>query len=98
MQVIGFYLAFAQYFVTLYRGGSRQAVRNKVIWFSDAVLFVVEWRQNMVFLTRAWVQGRGIMGRNEGYVRTGIKRGCHLGLRTNRVLFVSFGLIFVFFV
>ena len=26
MQAISFYLAFAQYFVTLYRGGSRQAV------------------------------------------------------------------------
>ena len=29
------------------RVGSRQAVPNKLIWFSDAVLlFVVEWRQN----------------------------------------------------
>ena len=26
VQAISFYLAFAQYFVTLYRGGSRQAV------------------------------------------------------------------------
>ena len=52
MQAISFYLAFAQYFVTLCRGGSRQAVPNKLIWFSDAVLlFVVEWRQNIVFLT-----------------------------------------------
>ena len=38
--------------------------------------------------TRAWVPGRGIMGRNVGYIRRGITRGCHLGLRTNRVLFV----------
>ena len=39
-------------FVTLYRGGSRQAFPNKLIWFSDAVLlFAVEWRQNMLFLT-----------------------------------------------
>ena len=29
------------------RVGSRQAVPNKLIWFSDALLlFVVEWRQN----------------------------------------------------
>ena len=32
------------------RVGSRQAVPNKLIWFSDAVwLFVVEWRQNEPF-------------------------------------------------
>ena len=32
------------------RAGSRQAVPNKLIWFSDAVLlFVVEWRQNLNF-------------------------------------------------
>ena len=36
------------------------------------------------------------MGRNVGVIRRGIKRGCHLGLRTNRVLFVSFCLIFPF--
>ena len=47
--------------------------------------------------TRAWVPGRGIMGRNVGYIRTGIIRGCHLGFRTNRVLFVSFCLIFSLF-
>ena len=30
------------------RVGSHQAVPNKLIWFSDAVLlFVVEWRQNL---------------------------------------------------
>ena len=30
------------------RVGSRQAVPNKLIWFSNAVLlFVVEWRQNI---------------------------------------------------
>ena len=40
--------------------------------------------------TRTWVPGRGIMGRNVGYIRTSIERGCHLGYRTNRVLFVSF--------
>ena len=39
--------------------------------------------------TRAWVPGRGIMGR-KGYIRPGITRGCNLGFRTNRVLFVSF--------
>ena len=37
------------------------------------------------------------MGRNVGYIRTGITRGCHLGFRTNRVLFVSFCLIFSLF-
>ena len=38
--------------------------------------------------TRAWVPGRGIMGRNVGVYKMGdITRGCHLGLRTNRVLF-----------
>ena len=30
--------------------GSRQAVPNKLIWFSDAVLFVVDWRQNVLLL------------------------------------------------
>ena len=40
--LVSFYHAFAQFFVTLYRGGSRQA-HTKLIWFSDAVLlFVVE--------------------------------------------------------
>ena len=46
--------------------------------------------------TRAWVPAQGIMGRNVGYIRLGITRGCHLGFRTNRVLFVSFCLIFPF--
>ena len=36
------------------------------------------------------------MGRNVGYIRLDITRGCHLGYRTNRVLFVSFRLIFPF--
>ena len=36
------------------------------------------------------------MGRNVGYIRMGITRDCHLGFRTNRVLFVSFCLIFPF--
>ena len=49
--------------------------------------------------TRAWVPDRGIMSRKIGYIyiRTGITRGCHLGFRTNRVLFVSFCLIFLLF-
>ena len=38
------------------------------------------------------------MGRNVGYIRTGITRGYYLGFRTNRVLFVSFWLIFPFVV
>ena len=37
MQAISFYLAFAQYFVTLYRGGSRQAV-PKINLFASAML------------------------------------------------------------
>ena len=43
------------------------------------------------------------MGRNVRVYKTGynpapgITRGCHLGFRTNRVLFVSFRLIFCFF-
>ena len=64
--------------------------QNKLIWFSVAVLlFVVEWRQNMLFLTselankaeitilsarditRAWIPGRSIMGRNVGVYKTG---------------------------
>ena len=36
------------------------------------------------------------MGMNVGYIRLGITRGCNLGFRTNRVLFVSFRLIFLF--
>ena len=71
--------------------------QNKLIWFSDAVLlFVVEWRQNTLFLTselankaeitilstrdttRAWVLGRGIMGRVVGVYKTGYNT-CHLG-------------------
>ena len=46
--------------------------------------------------TSAWVPGQGIMGMNVGYIRLGITRGCNLGFRTNRVLFVSFRLIFLF--
>ena len=36
------------------------------------------------------------MGRNVEYIRLDITRGCHLGYRTNRVLFVSFRVIFPF--
>ena len=36
------------------------------------------------------------MGRNVGYIRLGITRGCHLGVRSKRVLFVSFRSIFHF--
>ena len=47
--------------------------------------------------TRAWVPGRGIMGRNVGVYKKGyntwLSSTC-VGLRTNRVLFVSFCLIF----
>ena len=41
--------------------------------------------------TRAWVLGRGIMGRNVGYIRTGITRSCHLGFR-KKTAFFSFHL------
>ena len=51
MQAISFYLAFAQYFVTIGAVLAKPS-QNKLIWFSDAVLlFVVEWRQNKLFLT-----------------------------------------------
>ena len=44
--------------------------------------------------TRAWVPGRGILGRDVGVYKTGNNNGCHQGFRTNRLLFVSFRLIF----
>ena len=31
------------------RVGSRQASQNKLIWFSTTVLFVVKWRQNILW-------------------------------------------------
>ena len=52
--LVSIYLAFAQYFVILYGEGwfSPSPPQNKLICFSYAVLlFVVEWRQNILFLT-----------------------------------------------
>ena len=52
--LVSIYLAFAQYFVILYWEGwfSPSPPQNKLICFSYAVLlFVVEWRQNILFLT-----------------------------------------------